>query len=447
MESLSYKNDRFEAGCSLYNQISSKLSSIIGDFDSIVSSASEVESCKAGFMYDGAFKDMVVNIGNGLNELTGLLEKNNGFINRAVNVLDDYSKGNISADIAISRLKESTYFRNYSLGSDFGQIKYKQIYDDEYTPQGMVVIGDMVVISAYKDDKNNSQLYFYDKGNPDAVEPVFVVDLNNTAHVGGVAFDSYNNVLFVCDENGHVSTYDYEKMLIAGKNSKVGWGDTSISHLKLADDKNKDIVLKSNININLEDKNKKSNYNASTVFFDNVTNKLYIAEYADNTEKAVSGVISSGVLSYDKENGTCSLVNQDSIKMDANVQGVSIYHKDNRVYLVETRSYGKKINTQVVVKDVTGGVRNDSPVVAATSISTPYGEAIQIDSDGNGVVLHENEHKIHRLGDNQGTSNFSIDRIIEGANNGEEEYLEVVEQYYKKNYGESFEQNNPEIKV
>ena len=97
---------------------------------------------------------------------------------------------------------------------------------NNYVPQGIALVGDYVLTSNfdyYKD--KNSMICVIDRNG----KLVHKCILDHDAHVGGIAYDEVNGLLFVTGYSGYVLAYDIEDILhkdkVTAKYSNINVGD------------------------------------------------------------------------------------------------------------------------------------------------------------------------------------------------------------------------------
>lgn len=82
---------------------------------------------------------------------------------------------------------------------------FKYDFSDNEVPQGICIINNKIYITCYKTDSSNSCVIEYDeKGNE-----LRKVDLDTKGHVGGIGYNEKNNIVYICDVNGTISSYKY----------------------------------------------------------------------------------------------------------------------------------------------------------------------------------------------------------------------------------------------
>lgn len=408
--SLKYDESRYNQGLDLYNELDAKLKSITEDFNNYTKEASSTESEMAPIAYDGMYYGTINNISSNLSTLSEKFETIKSSIEQAKSLIESYNKDESDPEttkgllLMTTEIYKNKYLDGLSLGEIGVSVDYSNIYDDEYIPQGVTVVGDKILITAYdENEKNNSRIYVYDKNDE---SKNYKIILQNKAHVGGVTYDENNNVLLVTGSDGKIHAYDYEKISITVADSQEGKTDPVI--LDLNNEANSNTVLNSNVNINYDIKdNGKSTtlYSSSTTYYDSKTNKIYIGRFAK------SGKIMCGDVEYDKATGTYSVKNVTTVDAESGIQGISTYHSNGKTYLVESRSYGYN-HTEITVKDITNGI-DDSKLVGSRILDKEYGEGIYINDDGQASIVHEKG----TFGKYDQTTVVDINEIIE-ENNG-----------------------------
>ena len=274
----------------------------------------------------------------------------------------------------------------------------------------MIVIGDQVLITAYSKDKKNSKIYVYNTNNPNKNYSVL---LDNNSHLGGITYDEENHVLLITGAKGHVNAYSLDAINNASLTAKKN------EVLDIADNQNFKLNSTINMNYNMMDSGKTTTgYNAATVYYDNKDKKMYIAQFSND------GKMVTGDVKYDKATGTYSLENASTSNIDSSIQGISTYHKDDKTYLVESRSYGSN-KSHITVRDISNGVDN-STVVGSKNLGHEYSEAIHVDDNGKALVLYEGG----KFGQYENTEMVDINDLIKNGN-GKATKLNVETKYDK----------------
>ena len=248
------------------------------------------------------------------------------------------------------------------------------------TPQGLAVTKKYIFISAYcHTHKHNSVLYVLDKKSGKFIKEVI---LDSTSHVGGLAFDSNHNKLWIAEY----------------KNSKSYVGSLELKDIEKYD-------FKDNRKIKYKD----------FVLLRNVKRASFIT-YNDNS--LLVGYFSLFKNGYFKifdinEKGTINGNSKITIKIDKKIQGMA--YNNNILYL--SQSFGSKNSKLIVfnkVKDIKNN-NNYSERKAIESISLPEKlEQIYVYKDRL-YMLFESSAFSYKF-----TSNNHIDRVISFSINEKE---------------------------
>lgn len=416
-----YYDELYQNGQDIYASLYKKVESLVTSFNNAISEADEIENQHAKVEYTGLYQETIKNIEENINSLKESIEIVKENVEEAKELVDKYNEGEIDQSEILFRLNDlqgnSTVF---GLGDSLDKdLNYSNIYDDGFTPQGLTIVGDKVFISAYdpsKDKKEPSRIYLYDINDPS--KPTILV-LDTDAHVGGITYDEKNHVLLVTDNSGYISAYDYDEIRVLEHDANSGTANKTNKPVKIRLN-HSPAIIDSNINMNyetLDNGNRRTGYNAATVYYDNETNTMYIGRFAQN------GKIIAGQVEYNRETKTYNLVNPTSVDADEGIQGISIYHKDNKTYLVESRSFGSN-QSQVTVKDISNGLDNQV-IVGSKQYNNLYGEGIHIDETGKGTMVHESG----KWGNYDTTSTIDVNEIIEENNHQNNPVIITTDKY------------------
>lgn len=216
----------------------------------------------------------------------------------------------------IDNLFAEFYYGNYLDDTSIEKIidydsSYGIKYVGRYVPQGVCVINDKTIISLYDSlGLSNSILCVY---NHDS-NTYSKVNLDMTAHVGGICYDDINELLWVTGKSGNVRCYDIndlDKSSIKSLSGDIFVGDELINH--------KGVCSAAYITIN--------------------SNKLYVGNFV---------LHGNGILKeYDiLKNGNDIKLNYVKDYVAPNkTQGICFYAKDDKEYIMFSRSYGTEIDS------------------------------------------------------------------------------------------------------
>ena len=183
------------------------------------------------------------------------------------------------------------------------------------------------------------------------------------------------------------------------------------------------IKLSSNINMNyekMENGKELTGYNAGSVYVDTKSKQIFINRFAKD------GKLVYGDLVYDKDKEKYTMENPKSMNIDNGVQGVATYHKDEKTYLIESRSYAGT-SSQITVRDITDG---KNTLVGTKKFDNKYMESIHVDENGIGTAVYENG-AYNPFNKNDSTRTFDVNEIIK-ENNKESGNVFIITNKFEK---------------
>lgn len=286
-------------------------------------------------------------------------------------------------------------------------LKYSEISEDGYIPQGLTQTAEKTIISAYK--KNNlSKIYVYDTATGTYEG---YITLNNKAHVGGIGFDKKNNILYVTNSKGKANAYNYSEIEEAIKNYKKYFPNSTKYNIIITDDSQNNpsdalhiptsVILDGNLSV----KDNTDKGTASTLYF--YDDRVYIGTFAGDKH----GEMVSYKVEYDKKNNKINVDNTktEHFKIPRNTQGIAITEYNNKKYLITTQSIGITDSSITVFEfDSTDNLNelgikyyNDSGI-----------EGLHIDEYGNIRAVFEKSVPI--IGDNRKhTLDTSMEKLLD----------------------------------
>lgn len=179
---------------------------------------------------------------------------------------------------------------------------YSNIYNDNYVVQGFTISRDYCMISAYNKFKAKSRIYLYEKNG------VFkkYVDLDNSAHVGGIAYDYINDIVFVTGSWGVINAYSYPE-LIGGNVARI----------------------ECNLDISKVISGVTS---AATIYF--YDNKLYACTF--------EGIGKMVVFDLDISKNKVKVVNEELISnLPSAIQGICVFKHNDKLYYLFSQSFSR----------------------------------------------------------------------------------------------------------
>lgn len=235
--------------------------------------------------------------------------------------------------------------------------------EGNYVPQGISLVNDYVITSSfdyYKEKK--SKLCIYDKDGKIVNECL----LDHNAHVGGIVYDEEHQLLWVTTFYGNISAYDID-----------------------------DVFTKTNVVPKYKDLNvgnQLPNYVYpwvnSASFLTIYNNELYVGNFSIRNDGRIKKY------SIEEKDNKITLKYIGYFKIPDMVQGVTFYKKDNKEYIMFSRSYGRDCPSILQMfkydRDVTDYRAND--LVSVPVKMTPMLEQI-ICEDGKIYSLFESNAK------------------------------------------------------
>ena len=190
---------------------------------------------------------------------------------------------------------------------------------DTMVPQGLAIMDNLFFISFYDYSKEvNSCINVLDFNGNILNECV----LDNKAHVGGIAIDKNNNLLWVCGSNGSVNAYNLD-----------------------------DILNKSNANSKYSDNNVgdglyyyRNPFIKSASFLTIKDNQLFVGNFSLNKKGKLKRYTINSL-----ENESVFLEYEGCSLIPDRVQGITFYEKDGNDYILFSRSYGVEISSLLQV--------------------------------------------------------------------------------------------------
>lgn len=213
---------------------------------------------------------------------------------------------------------------------------FGQIEKDHYIVQGYTIANNDFVVTAYSKlsslkkklgfKERNSRVYIFDSTTGVLTG---IITLNYHAHVGGVTYDDLHDALYVTGARGKVHTYSYGKL----KHAMVKDRKTSLFKLDLSSIDIRSIVI-SNHGINIRSKDALNTVvSAATICYFNQT--LYVATCSE------VGSLVAYSLRYSSDGSEVRVMPKViSRNLPAAIQGIAIYERDKKRYLILSQSCG-----------------------------------------------------------------------------------------------------------
>ena len=273
-------------------------------------------------------------------------------------------------------------FNNTSLGilafSYYEIQAFNEANGTDFRIQGYTMAGDYYLITAYDKTKSNgSRVYVYDKNGKNIGYISLKNILDKHSHVGGITYDSKNNILFITGKNGVVNSYDFDAVT-----STLNMTSDYIKEAaEIPSEADLSPIVEGSVDISNHIEGKTS---AATTYYSESEQALYVADCAGE------GTLIKYNVEYNPETNKVTYDSGKVVSKDfaACCQGVATYEDANgNNYIYATQSYGKHHDSVIKKYEVTStGIEE----VGATTIDTPGLEGIQIDKAGNVSGVFEN---------------------------------------------------------
>lgn len=273
-------------------------------------------------------------------------------------------KGILASAFDIKDIKLGKYnrFFNSVRGLDF---KIPSL--GAYIPQGFITYKNYVIISAYLSKnyhKGINSCLFIISNKGIMLKKVELVGCPNV-HLGGIAYDYFNHLLWICDAKAYISCYDFNEVI----------------------DLNDNFILEKRFTFDIGNIGSRT-FNASYLtYFDG---KIYVGTFT--SDKSKYGIVKSFNILLD---GTVDLNSILEFHVSYYVQGLSFFHKDGNDYIVTSSSWGRKNDSLIEVFLYTGegrdyasrGLKKNVNGLVGTQIMPCMIEQINIKVIGGKVLL------------------------------------------------------------
>lgn len=252
------------------------------------------------------------------------------------------------------------------------------IPEDNYIPQGIAIIGTDIIISSFDFYKEkNSILCIYNEQG----QLINKCTLEHKAHVGGIAYDSINNLLWVTAQSGNIIAYDID----------------DIYNKKHPISKCKEIYVGENLTNYLYP------WLTSASFLTVHNNEIFVGNFSLNNV----GTIKTYKIESTNDNITLNYVS--SFKIPNKVQGITFYQKNDKEYIIFSRSYGRTTSSILQIFKYDKNIKdyNNQDLKSASLKLEPMLEQI-VTNDSNIYGVYEKNAKPYSTNQKQ-----DFDSIIE----------------------------------
>lgn len=232
-------------------------------------------------------------------------------------------------NVAAGKQSLSLLFGNTMLST----IDYYQILQDGWTVQGYTKIsdknGEKILITAHASEQINSRLYIYDE-KTGALDTV--ITLNYNEHVGGISYDSDNDILWIAGDDGKVHSYDYSKIKEAKETFQKSKSNDPL-RINFNDRNYSNIEIPNSIDAKkIVDSSQHHQDGMDSVYYHD--GKLYSCTYSGKGELLESELVIT------RDNSGINISDNTKIVGELNgaTQGIALYEEDGKTYVITASS-------------------------------------------------------------------------------------------------------------
>lgn len=249
------------------------------------------------------------------------------------------------------------------------------VLDDDLVPQGICSVSSYVLITCYTTSSDFSRVLVYDlEGNL-----LNTVVLDNKSHVGGIGYDSFHHLLFICDSHGTVSSCPFSEFIQGNLKNKRSYlvADDSLGGSFLNEDGR---VVCSYL----------------TCF----QNRLYVGSF----NKKDNGLVKVFDIVRKREGICLNYIREFTVPNK--IQGLEFYQDGDDLYLFLSRSYTRVKDSEILLYPYLDDACDYTIPVFSFSLP-PMLEQIALDQDKNLLLLFESCAEKYRY-----NAKIVIDHVI-----------------------------------
>lgn len=197
----------------------------------------------------------------------------------------------------------------------------------DMVPQGIALMDEYILITAYdSEEKKSSLVYVLDKKG----EVINTVSLGNKSHVGGIAYDKINNLIWIPDNNGILNAYLAEDFLDKTKvKYKYRFNDVGNDLIDFLDETKKLIAF-----VTIDEEN------------------IYIGNFSKDDASIVKKYRIINI------EGKVSLNYVNSFMVPARTQSITFFNKGNKKFMIMSNSYQRRKSSYIKVCEYQESITN-----------------------------------------------------------------------------------------
>lgn len=231
------------------------------------------------------------------------------------------------------------------------------VLEDNLVPQGICTVSSYVLITCYTTSNDFSRVLIYNfEGNL-----LNTVILDNKSHVGGIGYDSFHHLLFICDSHGTVSSYPFSEFIKGSLKNKRSYlvADDSLGGSFLNEDGR---VVCSYL----------------TCF----QSRLYVGSF----NKKENGLVKVFDIVRERKGICLNYIREFTVP--SKIQGLEFYQEGNALYLFLSRSYTRIKDSEILLYSYSDDVGDYTIPIFSFSLP-PMLEQITLDQEKNLLLLFE----------------------------------------------------------
>lgn len=243
---------------------------------------------------------------------------------------------------------------------------------NKFIPQGITLMQNYFLITGYYESDNYSKVYVLNNLG----EIINTVELDMKSHVGGIAYDKVNDLIWLPDVDGILNVYKAENFLLNKKVKKLksfnNVGKGLIDYL----DKNKNLIA----------------YVAMDGEY------LYIG----NFYKTKECLVKKYKVSF---NHKVRLKYIDSFYLPKKVQGITFYERNNEKYLIVSSSFNRRTRSNIYIYKYDEKKKEYNSSIIRQIELPPMAEQLDIKDDKLYIIFESSASKYPNAQD-------KVDRIL-----------------------------------
>lgn len=189
---------------------------------------------------------------------------------------------------------------------------------NKFIPQGITLMGYNILITGYYESGKKSKCYVLNKTG----EIINTVELDTNSHVGGIAYDDKNKLIWIPDNNGLLNAYNSEDFMTKDK----------VKAIYKFNDVSDELV-------DFENKNKKL-----IAFLTIDDDCIYIGNFFKEKRSIVKKY------RIIPNNNLISLEYINSFEVPAKTQSIAFFNKGETKYIIFSNSYRRRSRSHLQVK-------------------------------------------------------------------------------------------------